>query len=152
MHKRLSCALVLSALFAGGLAGGEGVKSGPPPGKPLPGPFHPFNLNGEKGKGKYHCLVCEYGLDPVVVVFTRTDSKDPQVLSLLKRLDELVKKEQKNSYLHGFAVFLSKDASDQGPLPDAAGLTDEQKKKLVEKLIDEEANHDKLAKSLTKVA
>src|SRR5262245_52629352 len=109
MYKRISSALVLSALFVGAGGAGEALKSGPQPGKPLPGSFHPFNVNGEKGKGKYHCLVCEYGLDPVVLVFA-DNPKDPQVIDLLKRLDALVKKEQKTSYLHSFAVFLSGDA------------------------------------------
>jgi hypothetical protein len=35
---------------------GDGLKSGPQPGKTLPGPFHPLNLTGDMA-GQKHCLV-----------------------------------------------------------------------------------------------
>ena len=50
---------------------GEALKSGPPVGQFLPGSFQPFNLNGKTAKNRYHCLVCEFGLRPTVMVFAR---------------------------------------------------------------------------------
>jgi len=77
----------------------------------LPGSFQPFNLSGKTGKNRYHCLVCEFGLKPTVVVFAREqpEAKDPALADLLQKLDEAVARHQE-SYLNAFAVFLSPDA------------------------------------------
>jgi hypothetical protein len=106
----LSC--VVAVLFgAGALQAGGGMKSGPPVGAFLPGSFQPFNLNGKIGKNRYHCLVCEFGLNPTVMVLAREhpEAKDGALTDLLQKLDEAVERNQE-SYLHAFVVFLSPDA------------------------------------------
>jgi hypothetical protein len=80
------------------------LKSGPQPGETLPGPFHPYNLNGPFATHP-HCLVCEYGLRPVVMVFARDAKK---VTGLLQKLDEVVGRRQ-DVGLKAFAVILSPD-------------------------------------------
>jgi len=83
--------------------GGEVLKSGLQPGESLPGTFEPLNVTGEHA-GKRHCLVCEHGLCPVVMVFAR-EASDP-LFQLLVKLDaaaDMYKKEQ----LGCFVVFLS---------------------------------------------
>ena len=92
------------------LKAGEAFKSGPQPGAVLPGSFSPYNINGEY-KDRYHCLVCEHELNPVVMVFARepAEGKDQALADLLKKLDQAVARHQKN-YLAGFIVFLSPDA------------------------------------------
>jgi hypothetical protein len=84
----------------------EGLKSGPQPGESIPGPFHFLNINGGHA-GNPHCLVCEYGLKPTVVVFAREGSEGNKALAiLLQKLDEAVGK-HKNARLCSFAAFLS---------------------------------------------
>jgi hypothetical protein len=110
---RTSCRIVamLTVVVAGVVQAGESLKSGPQVGTFLPGSFHPFNLNGKIGKNRYHCLVCEYGLEPAVMVFVRErpDAKDPAVADLVQKLDEAVDR-HKDAYLHAFVIFLSPDA------------------------------------------
>ena len=63
----LPVSLGLALATAGLLPGQEQkAKSGTAPGNYLPGPFQPYNLTGEH-KGKHHCLVCEFGLNPTAV-------------------------------------------------------------------------------------
>lgn len=89
----------------------EEIKSGPQAGAVLPGPFDAFNVNGKRAKGRFHCLVCEFGLNPVVMVFAREpgEGKEGSLHALLKKLDEAVEKHQ-SRFLSSFAVFLSPDA------------------------------------------
>src|SRR5579872_4606710 len=42
--------------------------SGPQVGSKIPGPFEPFNINGEKA-GEEECLYCRYGNSPVAMIF-----------------------------------------------------------------------------------
>ena len=108
----LSCVLTMSACaLAGAMQVGASLKSGPPVGSFLPGSFQPFNLNGKIGKSRYHCLVCEYGLKPTVLVFAREhpEGKDAALADFLQKLDEAIERHQE-AYLHGFVVFLSPDA------------------------------------------
>jgi hypothetical protein len=88
---------------------GQELKSGPQTGEFLPGPFHVLNLNGPHASNP-HCLVCEYGLGPVVIVFTRDVSK---VAGLLQKLDEAVASHQRAG-LKSFAVFLSDNFAKEG--------------------------------------
>jgi hypothetical protein len=82
-------------------------KVGLKPGEFLPGSFHPYNVTGTWAD-KQHCLVCEYGLDPVVLVFSRQVPEDGQPLTaLLRQLDAAVAKHHANDRLSGFAVVLS---------------------------------------------
>lgn len=60
--------------------------------------------------GKMHCLVCEYGLSPVVAVFVRADPKDgkvaPGLAKLAKATDALIPK-YRSDKLSAFVSFLT---------------------------------------------
>ena len=56
--------------------------SGPQPGQEIPGPFQPFNATGKR-QGKFHCLVCEHGLDPTVMIFAPAAEPGAPFLKLL---------------------------------------------------------------------
>jgi hypothetical protein len=107
-------ALVLLALLvivacSGAFQSSGSIQSGPSVGSMLPGPFHPINATGSRA-GLPHCLVCEYGVDPVVAVFSRTDpakvGQNAALVDLLKKLDEAVGQHVRDR-LHAFAVVLS---------------------------------------------
>lgn len=106
----------MSRIFMGGLVILAGAslllaqESGPKAGKLLPGPFDCYNLNGE-AKGRQHCLVCEFGLRPSVLVFARDVPKEKEgaLGALFKRLDEAIDT-YKDQELRGGVVFLSPDA------------------------------------------
>jgi hypothetical protein len=84
----------------------EELKSGPQPGESIPGPFHYFNVNGPHATHP-HCLVCEFGLRPVVLVFWRENpAEKPQLMDLLQKLDEAVGR-YKNAELRAGAIVLS---------------------------------------------
>jgi hypothetical protein len=121
--------VLATAAGAGFLHAGEALQSGPQAGSLLPSSFHPFNLNGKIGKNRYHCLVCEYGLKPVVMVFAREhpDAKEAALADLLQKLDDAVERHQE-SYLSAFVVILSPDARTSVTEPktdDASKLVDE---------------------------
>jgi hypothetical protein len=98
---------LLLALSAGVIAAepakAEKVKSGPQAGEKLAGPFHPLNINGDKA-GQKNCLYCANGQNPVAMVFAR--DANPQVVKLIKRLDETTVKNEGAS-MGSFFVFLS---------------------------------------------
>jgi hypothetical protein len=105
----LTAALALAAVL---VAAPAAFQSGPKPGDTLPGPFRPYNVTGkERHKGRFHCLVSEHGLNPVVLILVHGTNPSDKLLDLLKSLDETI---QKNpvSRLAGFVVFLSDDLSD----------------------------------------
>jgi hypothetical protein len=83
------------------------------PGGDLPGPFRPYVALNGKYEGKFHCLVCEHGLNPAVLIFARdpnmTDPMAP-VPKLLKGLDEYVAANPKTR-LAAFAVFSFPDVN-----------------------------------------
>lgn len=87
----------------------EELKSGPQAGETIPGPFHYLNINGPHA-GSPHCLVCEFGLRPVVLVFVHdlpgTD-KSP-LMDLLQKLDEAVDR-YKNAELRAGVVVLNEE-------------------------------------------
>jgi hypothetical protein len=119
-------ALGLSPWFLAA-AGDEKLRSGPQVGDIIPGPFDSFNLNGEKGTGRQHCLVCEYGLDPVVAIFARDlKGKDAALQHMLTKLDGILPKHA-DAYLRGFVVHLSPHAIHSAIKP-----RDEDTKKVVE--------------------
>lgn len=112
------------------LAQDEALKSGPQAGAKLPGSFAPLNLSGKVGKGRHHCLVCEFNLDPVVLVFARepAEGKDMALNELLQQLEKAVDRHEAH-FLKSFAVFLSPaarssitdpDVEDTGKLVDEA--------------------------------
>ena len=55
-HRIILGAFAVAVLAVAGAAAGDALKSGPPVGKNIPGPFHPLNVTGAKA-GEKHCLV-----------------------------------------------------------------------------------------------
>jgi hypothetical protein len=56
-------------------------------------------------KGKYHCLVTEYDLDPVVLLFARDLEENEAFLDLVKKLEDACTKHRLGR-LRAFVVFL----------------------------------------------
>ena len=75
-----------------------------PDGKNVPSP--------KNRTGKIHCLVCEYGLNPTVAIFVRTDAKmlgaDSGVGKLTKQVNALIPK-YRSDKLGAFVAFLRLD-------------------------------------------
>ncbi len=92
------------------------LMSGPQPGDALPGPFESLNINGGHA-GHSHCLVCEFDLNPVVLVFSRevTTEESRPITKLLQKLDQAVEGHQKAGLKSG-AVFLVEDEGRQAAL------------------------------------
>jgi hypothetical protein len=115
MHNWILTVLSLIVVLAGNSfsrADDPPARPGLQPGDDLPGPFQPYNITGkEKHRGKFHCLVSENGLNPVVAVFVRgIDVSDP-VLKLLEKLDEFIPRNERIR-LGGFVVFMSEGLMD----------------------------------------
>src|SRR5437016_4609114 len=89
MRSALSRILAIILLFATCHAStAQKLKSGPQPGESIPGPFHDLNINGPHA-GNPHCLVCEFGLRPTVLVFVRGVLTDKSAATeLVRKLDE----------------------------------------------------------------
>jgi hypothetical protein len=127
----------LIALFAAVPMRSAEIKKGPlVVGKNVPGPFHPYNVTArvipaeeleeadkeeaEKAKdkdkekkpyttrGKFHCLVTEYDLNPVVLLVARKLNDSEGFRDLLKKIDAAIDK-NRLSRLRAFVVFLEKD-------------------------------------------
>jgi hypothetical protein len=109
MRHPLAIVLALIAVLAAcrdGVRAADELKSGPQPGEAIPGPFHYLNVNGPHA-GNPHFLVCEFGLRPSVVVFTREIPADKSpVMDLIQKLDEAVDR-QKNAELRAGVVILN---------------------------------------------
>jgi hypothetical protein len=104
--------LLLGVAWGGAFQGADTLKSGPQPGQELPGPFHPLNVTGLHA-GNPHCLVCEYGVDPVVAIFARDiPGAESPLGKLLQRVDKAVD-ERQAGHLRSFAVFLSDDVAQE---------------------------------------
>jgi hypothetical protein len=73
----------------------------------LPGSFLPYNATGAS-KGRFHCLISDYSLEPGVVVVVRDLEPSEALKDLLKQLDERISKNPA-ARLHAFAVFLTDD-------------------------------------------
>jgi uncharacterized membrane protein YdfJ with MMPL/SSD domain len=101
MIRNLLAAAVVAAA-CGAVVAAE-LKSGPQTGEKVPGPFHPYNVNGEDA-GKPACLYCKGGDSPVVAVFAR-NADDPMTHKLLKALDAQTTKNAK-AEMQSFAVFV----------------------------------------------
>ena len=81
-------ALVALAFLMTGTLSAEALKSGPQVGDNLPGPFHPLNVcnvDQPDQNGKKACFVCQFGVSPVALVFTR-EINEP-LTELCKKLD-----------------------------------------------------------------
>jgi hypothetical protein len=87
--------------------GDEKSPTYPEPGSDIPGPFHTYNVTGRK-KDKFHCLITEHDLNPVIMVVVRgVEVKENEGLKyLLLKLDSAI---QRNLAIRlgGFVVFLS---------------------------------------------
>jgi hypothetical protein len=79
-------------------------------GEDLPGPFHPFNVNGPRA-GRFHCLVTQTSLDPMVMVVVRDLVFTDGLKALEKDLDNRIVKNP-NVRLGSFTVFLSEEMPD----------------------------------------
>ena len=88
------------------------LKSGPKTGEFIPGPFESFNVNGPM-KGRPHCFVCKFALDPSVLIFTKepAEGKDDAFNEFLKQLDEVATEFEHRNFSAGVVV-LSPDARD----------------------------------------
>jgi hypothetical protein len=147
-------------------------KSGLEPGRLIGGPFLPRVVSGkriralreflknqlteqkappeviEQALKQYddfpHDAVTAFGNNPVLGVFIREGSepKDAAVGELLKKLDATLER-NRDSFLQGFAIFLSRDAR--------SALT-EKKNENVEELIAESKAREKLRKRLAELA
>jgi hypothetical protein len=89
-------------------------------GKLLKGPDGKDVPNPKNREGKVHCLVCEYGLAPVVATFIRADpgkvGPDSGVGKLLKGVDALIAKHRADK-LAAFVAFLRLDFKNDKGLP-----------------------------------
>jgi hypothetical protein len=81
----------------------EPLKSGPQPGERLSAVFEPLNVTGPYA-GEQHCLVCENGLSPVMMIFAREPSET--LTRLLAQVDAATAK-HREAELGSFVVFLS---------------------------------------------
>jgi hypothetical protein len=88
----------------------EKKKPGLVVGEDLPGPFHPYNVNGPRA-GRYHCLVTQTSLDPIVLVVVRDLDFTAGLKSLEKELENRAAKNP-NVRLTSFTVFLSEELPD----------------------------------------
>lgn len=113
------------------------------PGNIIPGSFEAFNVNGP-AKGRPHCLVCQFGLDPTVLIFTKepAEGKDDALNELIKKLDETAKDFEERNFSAGVIVIS----------PDGQDSTTNANENDARKLIDEAVKRDKLTKRLEKRA
>lgn len=91
-----------SALAEGQTEGQAPLRSGPQPKDEILYAFRPFNINGEFANEE-HCLVCENGQNPVVMIFA-ADRSEPLV-KLAARLEAATDKHRAQG-LGAFVVFL----------------------------------------------
>jgi hypothetical protein len=108
------CALAMLPLAS--LSGEERIVSGLQPGEELTGLFEPLNVTGPHA-GEPHCLVCENGANPVVMVFAR-DLSEPLV-KLMAKIDAATGQHHDHA-MGSFVVFLSEDERLQGRLEETA--------------------------------
>jgi hypothetical protein len=106
--------LIVMAVGASLLLAGDDAKlaSGPKVGANMPGSFECYNVNGP-AKGRPHCLVCKFGLNPSLIVFAKepAEGKDDVLNDLLKKLDTVATDFEAITFCVG-VVFLSPDGRD----------------------------------------
>lgn len=103
MRRILSVAFVASAMFAGALIAAE-LKSGLQPGDDIPA-YNVRDITGPS-EGKTLCYRCKYGARPVVNIFAR--EMTPEVVALVKQIDELVGKNDEKK-MAAFVTLLTND-------------------------------------------
>ena len=100
--------------------------------------------------GKMHCLVCEYGLSPVVAVFVRADLKGVDASGglgkLIKSTDALIPKYRADK-MTAFAAYLKLDGGSKSVTVKAADGSDE-KVEAAQEYPDDEKRADKLKEVL----
>ena len=74
-------------------------------GKDLPGPFQPYNVTGDHA-GRFHDLVAQASLDPLVMIFVRDLDYTDSLKALEEALETRIAKNP-NVRLNSFTVFLS---------------------------------------------
>lgn len=129
--------LALPGLLIAALACSAGEGTDPlAPGRNLPGTFVPYNVTealpppGDEAdakdkpaskhkveahatKGKFHSLISEYDLEPVVMLFAKGSLEDnPAFGKLLQALDAAIDRNRKAARLHAFVVFVYDDLTD----------------------------------------
>ena len=114
MPRTHVCSLVLTLLACSMLMGQDEEKfvSGPQKGSFLPAPFECLNINGP-AKGRLHCLVCKFALNPAVLIFAKEpgEGKDEALNDLLKQLDDVAEEYEYRGFSVG-VIFLSPNARD----------------------------------------
>jgi hypothetical protein len=130
MRHAVAGFLILASCAVGVGQDDKALKSGPQSGTVLPAPFDALNVSGKIAAGRQHCLVCQNGLSPAVLVFAREPAmgKDAALDALMKKLNTLAGKHEKLS-LGAFVVFLSPDAR--------SSVTTQSKDDDIEKLLEE---------------
>src|ERR1700722_10106108 len=131
MYRFLALAIVLLfALCVLPVSNAQDKESPLAVGKNVPASFHPYNVTArlvikeepdpeeEKSKvknkpyttkGKFHCLVTEYDLDPVVMLFVRGSlDENAAFRDLLQKLDAAIDRNP-GVRLRSFVVFISDD-------------------------------------------
>lgn len=108
MYRLLTGVLLLFPLVAS--ADAPAAEGGLKPNDNLPGSFMPYNVTGTY-RGRYHCLVSDYGLEPTVIVFVRDLDASDALKDLLKQLEDRIVKNPATR-LHAFAVFVSSELPD----------------------------------------
>jgi hypothetical protein len=103
MRRRSIVAIAALHCLAVAVGAAEPLKSGLQPGERLSAVFEPVNVTGPNA-GKPHCLVCENGLSPVVMIFAREPSD--RLVELLTQVDAATARHRK-AELGSFVVFLS---------------------------------------------
>jgi hypothetical protein len=93
---------VLVLLVADSASAQMPLRSGPQPKDEILTAFRPLNINGEFAN-EQHCLVCENGLNPCVMIFAR-DLSD-SLVKLVARLEAATETHRKQT-LGAFVVFL----------------------------------------------
>jgi hypothetical protein len=99
----LASSLLLAWLWAGSLIAAEPVRSGLQPGEEIGSTFEPLNVTGPHA-GEPHCLVCENGLSPVVMLFAREPSEP--LMRLLAQVDAATARHRAQE-MGSFVVFLN---------------------------------------------
>ena len=114
MIRKLFASTAVVALVAGfSVAKDAEVTSGPQVGEKLPGPFTPLNING-KSAGEKHCLYCENGDNPVVMIFAR-NCECPMTAALIKKVEACCAKND-DCQLGAFVVFCTDDSTAEAKL------------------------------------
>jgi hypothetical protein len=102
MKMLLTLTALLLSVASLSFAGEKKLVSGPQAGTDMPGAFYPKNVTGPFA-GKAHCLYCEFGACPVVMVFAR-NTASPGLDKLLKEVDAVTARHQNLNM--GFCVIV----------------------------------------------